>query len=1566
MYRGGVRLTSVLSAALLLSGTIVGLGVAGPASPAIAAHSSPEQGTTEISPDSSGFESPQSSTFVDGEVSAADTVAALALPASLCTPDEQRSSERFWRFGNQAGIDFDTTGTTATPFRAPGTTVEGSTVVTDASGTLQFWSNGQIVFNRDNVAMVNGSGLLGNPSATQTAAAFPLLSQPGKYVVATTSTDVGRGPYGTLTYSIVDMALDGGLGAVVVGQKNLPLGAANSASEALTAIPNSEGTGFWVVTYTNVSPNIIAYEFDGDGYAGTAVVSVLPSNNLNGYGSLNLSADGSQLLALTNGFGQSSGRSLSTLRSLAFDAATGSITQLFEWAGSNASGTHGYTADYSPSGEYVYFSRIFSGGSLYRYTIAGASSAAEIKGSELLVGSTGTTGGQVKRAPDGRMYVANSGTNTLSVVNTPDEATPGLVRGGFPLTAGSASQFGLPQMVTGCLPLDFGDAPDSYGTLLGSGGAVHSLQSGLRLGAEWDSESEGQPTPGADGDDLNGTPDDEDGVQDPISLRTGIPASISVNATNDTASPATLAGWIDLNANGTFDADEVANVEVPAESGAATYRLTWPAQASASQATFARFRLLAGTVDVPSPNGAAAGGEVEDYVVSSASYSVAKSASAASVLPGDTATYTVTVTNTGQESYTADNPATFTDDLSGVLDDATYNEDADNGVTVNGTTLSWSGALAAGTSVTVTYSVTVNDPVTGDGILRNTVMPGEGGECLAAVDCVTETPIQSFSVLKSTTATDVVAGETVPYTITIRNTGGLDYTIDAPASFTDDLSAVLDDADYNDDADNGATYAAPTLSWSGALAVGESVTISYSVTVKPAGTGDSKLANTVVTPPDSGGDCPPGSTNLNCVVHVPGQSYTVSKSASDAFASPGGTVTYTVNVTNTGALAYTAASPASFTDDLSAVLDDAAYNDDASDGATVTGGILTWSGALAIGATESITYSVTVNAPGGGDGTLANTVVPTTRGGDCVAGECTTTTTVAAYSVAKSADLGVVLPGGILTYTVTVTNTGQSAFTAENPASFTDDLAAVLDDAVYNDDADNGATVDGTVLSWSGALPVGEAVTITYSVTVYTLGTGDDVLLNTVTTPPGTGGACIVCLTSTPVASFKVVKTTDATDVIPGETVTYTVTVTNTGAVDYTDENPASFTDDLSRVLDDATYNNDADNGATYEAPTLSWSAPLAVDESVTITYSVTVNTPDDGDHVLVNTVVTPDGTGGDCPDASTNSECTSSVPGPALHLVKTQSVDTVIAGGVVTYTVTVANIGGGDFTEAKPASFTDDLSRVLDDAVYNGDATEGATVDGTALTWSGALASGETKTITYSVTVDNPVSGDHSLVNSVATPPTVTSNCATGSSDPDCFTVGSIASFTTTKVADTVSAAPGQVVTYSITVSNTGRVPFTAEAPAAFTDDLSAVLDDASYNGDASNGATLEQATLAWGGPLEIGESTVVTYSVTVNSPATGDRVLANTVAPDASKGGACSEASDCVTNTPVSSEHGCQNGSVEPGCSPDTPINAETPPLAHTGFESGAWALLAVLLLSGGLLLIGAKRRRSANTTR
>lgn len=113
---------------------------------------------------------------------------------------------------------------------------------------------------------------------------------------------------------------------------------------------------------------------------------------------------------------------------------------------------------------------------------------------------------------------------------------------------------------TGPLRKDFGDAPESYITLLdplnpndpSKGGPRYGEGNFQGLGSRWDSEPDGQPTPLANGDDVNlwgiGGPDDEDGVIFGDSW-----VDVIFNISRPDPNPYQLRAWWDTNYNGVFD-----------------------------------------------------------------------------------------------------------------------------------------------------------------------------------------------------------------------------------------------------------------------------------------------------------------------------------------------------------------------------------------------------------------------------------------------------------------------------------------------------------------------------------------------------------------------------------------------------------------------------------------------------------------------------------------------------------------------------------------------------------------------------------------------------------------------------------------------------------------------------------------------------------------------------------------------------------------------------------------------------------------------------------------------------
>jgi hypothetical protein len=170
---------------------------------------------------------------------------------------------------------------------------------------------------------------------------------------------------------------------------------------------------------------------------------------------------------------------------------------------------------------------------------------------------------------------------------------------------------------------DWGDAEDDpedggYPTLAANNGASHRIATNpqgvvYRLGATVDSEPDGQPDLFADGDDTNGS-DDEDGVTFLQPLSKGGVAVVQVRA----STAGYLNGWIDFRCDADWsDPGEHVFIDTPLAAGVNSFVVTVPANAISGYAG-TRFRFTSQPFG-ESPDldfrGRAPDGEVEDYVV---------------------------------------------------------------------------------------------------------------------------------------------------------------------------------------------------------------------------------------------------------------------------------------------------------------------------------------------------------------------------------------------------------------------------------------------------------------------------------------------------------------------------------------------------------------------------------------------------------------------------------------------------------------------------------------------------------------------------------------------------------------------------------------------------------------------------------------------------------------------------------------------------------------------------------------------------------------------------------------
>ncbi len=215
----------------------------------------------------------------------------------------------------------------------------------------------------------------------------------------------------------------------------------------------------------------------------------------------------------------------------------------------------------------------------------------------------------------GELYVSNS--NSLFRVNNDYSM---VLIGTYP-TGSTGDLAGCATPSKPLSAMDFGDAPDTYKTLLASDGASHlpaqfdaaTNTSTLMLGSKIDIETVGHQSTNADGDDLNNV-DDDDGVSNfPLLTNSSTEYTLTVNVTNTTGATTTLKGWIDFNRNGVFDVSESATISVA--NGATSATLTWSGLSGITlgENLYSRFRIATNAGEIANPTGMANDGEVEDY-----------------------------------------------------------------------------------------------------------------------------------------------------------------------------------------------------------------------------------------------------------------------------------------------------------------------------------------------------------------------------------------------------------------------------------------------------------------------------------------------------------------------------------------------------------------------------------------------------------------------------------------------------------------------------------------------------------------------------------------------------------------------------------------------------------------------------------------------------------------------------------------------------------------------------------------------------------------------------------------
>ncbi len=293
-----------------------------------------------------------------------------------------------WVFGKKTGLDLNTGSPIATAIES----AEVSASVSDSTGRLLFYtgSNGTI-WNRDHLPMQNGTGLipfhstLNNSSCAQGAVIVPFIDTPWKYYVFFSMQREGyeaavSEPY--LTYSVVDMSLNNGLGGVEAGGKNVPL-YNHALHESMIAIPGNN-CDIWLITISAYHPKVpvdpklpkdtmnyfMAWHITERGIDTTPVLSPTHAAITKWYTSTSIYVSASSM-AVSPGRNYISWAAQNSICLAKFDPETGKADSSISFSGSTIGN---YSVCFSPDNTKLYCSNLGRG--LYQYDISVFDSAA--------------------------------------------------------------------------------------------------------------------------------------------------------------------------------------------------------------------------------------------------------------------------------------------------------------------------------------------------------------------------------------------------------------------------------------------------------------------------------------------------------------------------------------------------------------------------------------------------------------------------------------------------------------------------------------------------------------------------------------------------------------------------------------------------------------------------------------------------------------------------------------------------------------------------------------------------------------------------------------------------------------------------------------------------------------------------------------------------------------------------------------------------------------------------------------------------------------------------------------
>ncbi|AIQ51776.1 DUF7507 domain-containing protein [Paenibacillus sp. FSL R7-0331] len=861
--------------------------------------------------------------------------------------------------------------------------------------------------------------------------------------------------------------------------------------------------------------------------------------------------------------------------------------------------------------------------------------------------------------------------------------------------------------------------------------------------------------------------------------------------------------------------------------------------------------------------------------VSAPNINIVKSVNAIDAVTGDILTFTSVLTNTG---IAAVNNIILSDPL------------PENAVFIPGTVIVGGvsqpssvpstgipiGSLAPGASVAVTFEVRITMPIPSQINNQSTVSFTSGVFSGSSSSNVTTTPViqPQISLVKSANDLNATVGDTIIYTIVVSNTGNLaanvTLTDNIPAGTTFDPNSVIVGGfpQPGSAPDTGIAV--------GTVAPGASVSVSFTVFIvslpSPQQLVNQASSTFTFTPPD--GRLLTGTAVSNTVtIAVSAPNLAVVKSTTFTAAALGDTIPYTVTITNNGI------------DPVNNVL----LNDPTPDGTTfVTGSVAVNGvpfpnanpatgvaiGTLAAGFVAVVTYNVLVTSVPA-DASIDNQATVTYTSGVFSGSTWSNPVAVPVFqpniAVTKGASTSNATVGDTVTYSLTVNNTGNYpanlTVTDNIPAGTTFVPNSVLVGGLPLPQADPAAGIA------AGTVPAGGTVVVQFSVVITSL-PSPQLLVNqgtasyTFTLPDGRtlSGSAVSNTFTIPVSNpnLGVVKSTTTTATTAGDSITYTVVLTNNGIANvnnvvFTDALPAGTAFVAGSVLVDGVPRPGASPSTGVNIGSI---APGA---SVTVAFTVSVTTlPATG---VLNNQSSVSFTSGALSYVAFSNIVTTPVYQPIVAAVKSSNITNATVGDTITYTVTVNNSGNypatGTLTDTIPAGTT----LVANSVLINGQPVPGSDpATGVPL---GSIAAGATLTVTFSVLITTlPPSqqlSNQAIISLAYTLPDGRTFNQTAPSNINLISVSS-PNVAVVKSTTVIDAVIGDTVPYTVVVTNSGIAPINnvvlsdpIPAGASFVTG-SVVVDGTPVPGASpANGIPI--------GTIAPGASTTVTFNILVNA---------------------------------------------------------------------------------------------------